>query len=83
MKSISVEESDIDLLACPLFFYSKGNYGVTISQSYLELHLLFLLVLLHQEIWKEQAPPQAKVRPQHFKICFFNDQFHCLSQRGL
>ena len=27
MKSIILDESDIDLLPCPLTFYSKGNYG--------------------------------------------------------
>ena len=27
MKSIILDESDIDLLPCPLTFYSEGNYG--------------------------------------------------------
>ena len=27
MKSIILDESDIDLLPCPLTFYSTGNYG--------------------------------------------------------
>jgi hypothetical protein len=53
-----------------LLSIAKATFGVTISQSYLESHLLFFLVLLQQEMSNEPTLPQAKFCPDHAKVFF-------------
>ena len=64
MKSIMLNENDIDTLPCLELSIAKANLGVTISLFYLELHLLFFLVLLHQEMLNELILRPAKFCPR-------------------
>ena len=77
MKAISI------FFFAPKLFIAKVTIGVTFSQGYFKLHLLFFLALTHQEMSNDPTPPQAKFCPNHVKVFFFNLQFHRLSQRGL
>ena len=71
MKSIMLSESNIDPTFSPFNFLAKATMGMKISQSYLELHLLFFLVLLHRSFLLIMS-----------KFSFFNSQFRRLSLRG-